>query len=965
MLNSLKSKIILPVIITLSLLVATILVFMSVSMSNFSDTLSNERILGLSQVAVSYLDRLESEIRLVSHVLAGSLYINSLMLEWNENVGKEQLRQDMFTYLYDRKNDLLVDSVVLADAQGNIVFRTHAPDIYGDSGLVSPTITAAILRGEVSNIYTSTPQFPLGNSASAPIWDTDGNVIGAVSVLSLINTDRFVDSFADTFNAEITVFLGGQRVATTILNEYGERIIGTYVDAHIADIVLGQAQAYLTTMFLHGIKHHAYYVPLLGWDYMPIGMFFIGFSNEQTLTATTIMQFTLLAIGVVSLLTAGAVMLSILIDLLKPLEELTQSVSQIGKDDQIVIYGGDRTDEIGNLALTIQQMMDKLASSIEREQLANQAKTRFLARMSHEIRTPMNSVLGIAELQLQKDTHSTDTEEAFTRIYDSSNLLLTIINDILDLSKVEAGKMEIIAIDYETASMIIDSVQLNLMYIGSKRIKFHLDVDENLPAYLTGDELRVKQILNNLLSNAFKYTQEGSVTLSFAFDPDSVAIMIKVTDTGQGMTKEQIASLEDGEFSRFNIEANRSIEGTGLGLNIVYQLVKMMGGDISVESAVGEGSTFTVRLPQKVKGDSVIGPETAKSIENFEDAQKQIKRLSQIEREPMPYGRVLVVDDVESNLYVAKGFLMPYKLIVDTVDSGILAIEKIKSGEVYDIIFMDHMMPNLDGLETTKILREMEYTHPIIALTANAFSDMADMFMNNGFDAYASKPIVPSQMDKHLLRYIRDKQPGEVIERARAAQASLNVGENNQLSRMFIASFLRDARNSVDIIEALDLNQLAGDDLKAYIIQAHAMKSALNNVGRKELSKKAGILEKAGRAENIQALISGTPVFLSKLCEIIEEFESDRDIDAPDMDAEEDMQFLRNRMRFISDACELFDIDGARDALTELRQINYSLETIRVMDEIYFYLMDSDFDEAGKIAKSVSGSEGKIADLHM
>jgi CheY-like chemotaxis protein len=382
----------------------------------------------------------------------------------------------------------------------------------------------------------------------------------------------------------------------------------------------------------------------------------------------------------------------------------------------------------------------------------------------------MNAVLGITEIQLQKDSMPNEIKDAFTRIYNSSKMLLKLINDILDLSKVEAGKMEIIPNVYDTASMIVDTVHLNIMYIGSKQIQFKLDVDENLPTHHVGDELRIKQVINNILSNAFKYTPQGEVTLSFSTTPthedDTVIMEITVSDTGEGMTKEQVENLQS-DFLRFNLEYNRHIEGSGLGLGIAFQLAQMMNGSITVDSAPGEGTTFTIRLPQKLDGDGVLGTEAAANLKNLKNPHNYIKHLLKLEREPMPYGRVLVVDDVDTNLYVAEGMFMPYKLVVETVDSGLDAIKKVKDGEVYDIIFMDHMMPIMDGIEATRIIRELGYDYPVIALTANAFRDMADMYKNNRFTDYASKPIDIDQMDKLLLKYIRDKQPPEVIARAR------------------------------------------------------------------------------------------------------------------------------------------------------------------------------------------------------
>ena len=424
---------------------------------------------------------------------------------------------------------------------------------------------------------------------------------------------------------------------------------------------------------------------------------------------------------------------------------------------------------------SVKRENQKLLNEIRRRETAeeeSQAKTRFLARMSHEIRTPMNAVLGVAGIQLQKEGHPPETEEAFSRIHTAATLLLSIINDILDLSKVEAGKMEIVPAVYEMTSLIVDTVQFNLMYIGSKQIDFKLNVDQRLPAYLIGDELRIKQILNNLLTNAFKYTPEGTVTLSFGLAQapklGDVILIITVSDTGQGMDKEQIDHLFEGEFHRFNLAENRGIEGSGLGMPITHSLISMMHGKISVESDPGKGSTFTVRLPQKISGNELVGKEAVAKLQNLDAFRKPAKKFTKLRNEVMPYGRVLAVDDVEVNLYVVEGILAAYEITVETAESGIEAIERIKNGEVYDIIFMDHMMPGMDGIEATRIIRSLGYDHPIVALTANALKDAEEIFLNNGFSGFISKPIDISQMDAYITRFIRDKQPSEVIDAIKA-----------------------------------------------------------------------------------------------------------------------------------------------------------------------------------------------------
>jgi len=414
-----------------------------------------------------------------------------------------------------------------------------------------------------------------------------------------------------------------------------------------------------------------------------------------------------------------------------------------------------------------QEYKEKLRNIAIQEQEANQLKSRFLATMSHEIRTPMNVITGITEIQLQKENNPPDTKDAFERIYESGSLLLNIINDILDFSKIAEGKMEIVPFRYDIPSLIHDTVQLNYIRFESKPIEFIVSVDPNTPLELVGDALRVKQILNNLLSNAFKYTEKGEVKLSVSSEsseasPEDVIIFFRVSDTGQGISEEHIGRLFE-DYMRFNRDKNRTVTGTGLGLSITKRLLNLMNGEISVESQPDKGSVFTVRLPQRRFGEAVCGAENARKLREFDFHSSVIAKKTRIVHDYMPYGSVLVVDDVKSNLFVARGLLAPYGLQIDVIDSGTRAIEKIKEGNVYDIIFMDHMMPVMNGIEATKILRGMGYDRPIVALTANAMVGQAEMFMQNGFDAFITKPIDTRKLNAVLKDFIRDKKPSETV----------------------------------------------------------------------------------------------------------------------------------------------------------------------------------------------------------
>ena len=592
----------------------------------------------------------------------------------------------------------------------------------------------------------------------------------------------------------------------------------------------------------------------------------------------------------------------------------------------------------------------------------SQAKTRFLARISHEIRTPMNVVLGITEMQLQKESLPPEIEDAFLRIRSSSNLLLSLINDILDLSKVEAGKMEIITDIYETASLIVDVVQLNLMHIGSKTIDFKVYVDEKLPASFIGDELRIKQILNNILSNAFKYTQRGLVEISFkasAAAGDFVMLVVTVSDTGQGMTQEQHNTIFNEEFTRYNVQSNRAIEGSGLGMPIAHSLAKMMDGEIKVQSNPGQGSTFTVCLPQMPDGTAILGRETAENLQNFRITHKSLKKSSMFVHEPMPYGSVLIVDDVESNLYVAKGLLAPYKLNLETVQSGRHAINKIKEGRVYDIIFMDHMMPEMDGIEATKIIRKMDYVHPIVALTANAIIGQTEIFTNNGFSGFISKPIDVNQLNSYLIRFIRNKQPLEVLEAAKEQSEAYAEENVFNLQGVLTRSFLLDAKKAVGVLASLvKPPELGKDAIKEYTIYVHGMKSALSNIGRTELSNFASDLEQAGLQMDVSQIRILTPAFLVQLKEVIAELE---DSLGGCITCEDDPVLLQNKLQLIGEASQCYDIERANSALAELNQKVWPQQTRILLDEIADCLLCGDYEQAAELCCANSeqiGQEG-------
>ncbi|MCL2022176.1 MAG: ATP-binding protein [Betaproteobacteria bacterium] len=590
---------------------------------------------------------------------------------------------------------------------------------------------------------------------------------------------------------------------------------------------------------------------------------------------------------------------------------------------------------------SLHETMHSLEIAIESAETANRAKSGFLATMSHEIRTPMNAILGIAQIEMQKKDLPKKYATAFSKIHTSGTSLLGIINDILDMSKIETGKMELDPQEYDVPSFISDTVQLNVVRIGVDPIEFKLEAHESLPSRLIGDELRLKQILNNLLSNAIKYTDKGYVKLSILHsqEDENVTLQFIIEDTGQGIKPEDQKRLFSA-YTRFNAESNRTTEGTGIGLTITKKLIELMDGAIEVKSEYGKGSVFTVTVKQKGMTCDAIGKELLEQLRNFSfrGSRHTAGRL-QIGREQMPYGSVLVVDDVESNLYVAEGFLSFYGLKVETAISGFSAIEKVGAGKTYDIIFMDHMMPLMDGIEAAQKLRAMGYKGAIVALTANALVGTAEMFKQNGFDDFVSKPIDVRELDAVLNRYVRDRHPEETGK----YQARTEEIEQDKLSPIhpkIIDSFRRDAKKAIIALQ----EALASDDIKRFTITVHGMKSGLANIREHEKSALAFELETAGRKGDMEFIAANTDNFIQALNGLIEKFSTAEPLNE---DVTENTEYLSAELLNIKNACENYDDRAVYAALDRLNEKAWKPGTSAMLLKIHDLLFsDSDFEGA-------------------
>lgn len=427
--------------------------------------------------------------------------------------------------------------------------------------------------------------------------------------------------------------------------------------------------------------------------------------------------------------------------------EMTR-IEQLEKENKILKREYSRLKQDLSMLSNLNDYASRLRNfNEERVVAANKAKSNFLANMSHEIRTPMNAIIGMDEMILRESKDIRLNKYALD-IKSASKTLLSIINDILDLSKIESGKMEIVPVEYESASVYNDIANMTMKKARDKGLTYELKVDEDIPSVMFGDEIRVRQIMLNIINNAIKYTKEGGVKIHVSFNREEDRLRIEVSDTGIGIKPEDMEKLYSS-FQRLEETKNRNIEGTGLGLNITKQLVEMMDGFITVESEYGKGTTFVTEIVQKSVSNTPIGDFSA----SFAKAHAQMDdyRVMLV----APKARILITDDNEMNLEVITGLLKETRTGVTVTASGAECIEQLRDHR-YDVVLLDQMMPGMSGVETLKIIKEehlADYT-PIIALTADAIVGARDSYLKEGFTDYLSKPVMYEDLENILLKHL-------------------------------------------------------------------------------------------------------------------------------------------------------------------------------------------------------------------
>lgn len=524
--------------------------------------------------------------------------------------------------------------------------------------------------------------------------------------------------------------------------------------------------------------------------------------------------------------------------------------------------------------------LTKEKNMLEEVVRANKAKSQFLANMSHEIRTPINGILGMDSVLL-KECHDENLREYAKNIQSAGQSLLSIINDILDISKIESGKMEILTIRYQLFSVLNDCYNLTKIKLQNKPVSFIMQINEKLPSWLYGDEVRIRQIINNFLSNAVKYTKEGNITFELDFEEktdEQILLVITVRDTGIGIKEEDLGKLFES-FTRIEEKRNRNIEGTGLGLNITKNLVNLMGGEVFAESTYGKGSCFTAKIPQKIAD--------AKPMGDFGKRYQQYLSTSDDDKLSFlaPDAKILVVDDVTMNLKVVEGLLKATKIQIDTAVSGSECLECVKTTP-YQMIFLDHMMPEMDGLETLEHMKNLadnpNAQTPVIMLTANAIVGAKEEYIEAGFTDYLTKPIRETELLEMILKYLPKElvceNGGQGIEKSQDAQDMEQPeagGEGaeplqrlEQLEGLDVKTGLTYCMNEEDFyiemlqefLQADKASQLkhflAEEDWDNYRTTVHALKSTSLTIGAAHLSGEAKALEMAAKEGNMDYIRS-------------------------------------------------------------------------------------------------------------
>ncbi len=619
------------------------------------------------------------------------------------------------------------------------------------------------------------------------------------------------------------------------------------------------------------------------------------------------------------------------------------------------------------LVVVIQMIIMLYSAQKDRETreavAANEAKSSFLSNMSHEIRTPINAVLGMNEMILRESSESSIIEYS-ENIRTAGNTLLGIVNDVLDFSKIEAGKMEIVPVEYDFSSVLIDLDNMIRVRAESKGLLLRLDINRDIPKRLFGDEVRIKQVITNILTNAVKYTEKGSVTLGVDFEKDqedsnSVYMLFSVKDTGIGIKPEDMKKLYS-EFERIEEKRNRNIEGTGLGMSITSSLLKLMGTSLEVSSVYGEGSVFSFRLKQRVVNWEALGDYEAAFRESLDERKKYHEKFT------APEAVILVVDDTEMNLQVVENLLKRTDIQIDTATRGAEALVMCAKKK-YDVIFLDHMMPEMDGIETLKKLRadttNPNLRTPSICLTANAISGSREKYLSVGFEDYLTKPIDADKIEEILIRYLPQEKISTITDND-------DVAEDEQIPQYLMDCEGLDVQQGVDNSGGVEgyLNVLKGfysyiddksgeiqsffdaGDISNLTIKVHGLKSSARIIGAMELSSEAEKLEAAGKSGDLDYI-------KENLSAMLDRYRSYKDILLPVVEKKDDLpeasqEFLDDAYSALEEFASVEDYDCVRMVIESTEEYSLKEEDKKRFEKALLLLYELNWDGILELAKN-------------
>lgn len=597
----------------------------------------------------------------------------------------------------------------------------------------------------------------------------------------------------------------------------------------------------------------------------------------------------------------------------------------------------------------------------QHEDAADRAKNLFLAGMFHEIRTPINSIMGMNEMILRESTEE-DIRAYAMGSQRSARALLSIISDILDYSDIESGRMEIVPVKYRLKDVVLGVLNIMSPLAAEKGLQLSLDADPSLPSELYGDDVRLKQILSNLVSNSVKYTNEGSISVTVSGERDDGCLMLKmsVADTGIGIKPENIDKLFDA-FSRFDQDSARQIEGTGLGLNITHSLLNMMGSRLTISSEYGAGSVFSFTVRQEIVSSEPVG--MIETVASEEERSSSAMFCA-------PQASILVVDDNDMNRKVFKSLLKRTGVRITEADSGMKCLS-LAENKHFDMIFLDHMMPVMDGIETFHRLRELEdcVRTPIIALTANAVSGARERYLSEGFTDFLSKPVSSEGLERMILRYL----PEELITELQAEETvnaeipSVTLPEiegfNYNIARLYAADdyfllcSLEMFGESLSRTSALlrYYFPIAGDsaeNLDMFRIQAHALKGTAAMVGAMQVSELAKTAEFAAKASDMGRINAITPILLDEAEKCLERVQA-AGLHSP-KPAAEDISALPEKLARLISLMDEFMLDEADGLMEEIYSFSYPDEIQPLIEIIKIAEVNCDSPSAAAAAEKLS-----------